>query len=122
MGEQYLRGVERMRAKAGFVDLHQTHLTHRRGRLQLVHGVRPAAPVQALHALGDSATGDQHHFMSLRPQRGNLSRPVGDGLAIQATPTVSDQRAAHLDHQSQRFRRVHVGRSIIAHARLRRPR
>src|SRR5207247_5051206 len=57
--EEHLRRVQAVAAKAALVALHESHLAHGGGSLQLVHGLRPARPAEALHALGNGAAGDE---------------------------------------------------------------
>ena len=92
VGEQHLCGFQPMPAKAGFVNLHETHLPHRRSRLQLMNRMRAARPAEALQAFGDGAARDQHDFLAHCAQGSNLLRPERDGGGIEAASVIGDQR------------------------------
>jgi hypothetical protein len=99
MREQHLRRMQAVAAKAALVALHQAHLAHGRGRLQLVHGMRAARPAQALHALRDRAARHQEDALSHAPQLGHLRGPVRNRLGIQSAPLIRHQRRADFHHQ-----------------------
>jgi hypothetical protein len=102
MGQQDLRGFQAVVEEGGLVGLRQAHLAHGGGGLQLMHGVGPRCPAQALHAGGDGAGGDQQHLAALVVQRGDLARAVGDEawsrpwplLVTSALPTLTTRRFA----------------------------
>ena len=99
MGEQNLCGDDVVLCKLGFVHLRQAHLSHRSSRLQFVDVRRTGVPIQAFHALGNRATGDQNHFFFQGAQCGNLRRPTGNRNFVQATSFVGDERGTHFnDH------------------------
>ena len=97
MGEQHLCGEKAVLVERAFVGLHQAHLPDGRRRLQFMHGIGTLFPAQTLHAFGDGAGGDEHHFATARAQGGDLLRPVGDGLNVQAGATVGNEAAADFD-------------------------
>ena len=80
MREQDLRGGEPVFAKGRFVDLHQAHLPHGGGGLQLIDFMRTRFPAEPLHTFGDRATRDQQHVDVTFSQRRKLIRPVLIGM------------------------------------------
>ena len=83
-----------------FIDLYQAHLPDGCRRLQFMHGVRPPAPAQPLHAAGDGARRHQHHFLALLSQIRNLPRPFANGFEIEAGAVVGDEGRADLDDKA----------------------
>ena len=95
--QQHLRGMQAVLAEAALVDLHQAHLAHRGGGLQIVHRSGAFVPAEALHAFGDRAGRNQHDFMSACVERGDLARPVAERLEVQPGALIRHQAAAYLD-------------------------
>ena len=95
--EQDLRGADPVLREAALVRLRETHLSHRRGGLQLVHRDGPLGPAESLDPFGDRARRDQHDFLLQRAQCGELRGPARDRVAIEAATIVGDERAADLD-------------------------
>ena len=93
MSEEYLRGMQIVLAKTGFVSLHQSHLSHRSCGLQLMHGVRTLAPIEALHALGNSAAGDEDDFFTEYFKLADLLRPLRQCGMIKSLAAIGDQAA-----------------------------
>jgi hypothetical protein len=56
-----------------------------------MHGFRPAAPAQALHAAGDGAGRNQDDLLAGCAQLGDLPGPVADGVEIKAVTVVGDE-------------------------------
>jgi hypothetical protein len=52
---------------------------------------RTLAPAQALHALGNGATGNHQRLDALSGQHGQLPAPIANGAGIHATPLIGDQ-------------------------------
>ncbi len=97
MGQQHLGGADAIAAKLAFVDLGETHLAHCRGGLQFMDFLGAPDPAQPLHAFGDGAGADQHDFLAGHAQLGDLCRPTGDGLVIEALAVVGHQAGPNLD-------------------------
>jgi hypothetical protein len=89
-----------MLGEAAFVDLRETHLTDSRGRLQFVDFAWPPSPTKPLHAFGNRARTDQHHFLALRAQRCDLRGPTADRSMIEAAPVIGDEARADFHYQS----------------------
>ena len=98
--QQHLGGMQLVAAEDRFVGLHQAGLAHGGGSLQLVDGLGPPGPAQALHAFGDGAAGNQHHLLALSDQARDLLRPARKRGVIQSTSIVGDQGAAHFHHHA----------------------
>ncbi len=103
VGQQNLRGLQTVAEECGLVGLRQAHLTHRRCRLQVVHGVWPRGPAQTLHAGCNRPRADQQYLSPVGVQRRDLACAFGDEIMIQALAVVGDQCAADLDDQSPGF-------------------
>ena len=118
VGQQDLRAAQAVFAQLGFVHVHQTHLAHGSGSLQLMHFMRAGGPAQAFHAFGDGAAGDHDDF-ALRlggHQHGDLSAPFANGHIVQPPAFVGDQAGAHLDHDATG---VAQNRVVFRHGRAR---
>src|SRR5690606_6873157 len=100
MGKQYLRGAYAVAGERHFVGLYKAHLPDRRRGLEFMHGIGPARPTQARHALGDGAAGNQHHLLALGVQAGDLGRPLLDSVLVYALAFVGDERGAYFDDQA----------------------
>ena len=100
VGQQYLRRLQAMPDESTFVNLRQLHLPDGRTGLQFMHGFRPFAPPQTLHAAGDGAGGNEQNRFALLAQLGNLARPVIDGVEIQSGTVVGDEGGTDLEDKS----------------------
>jgi hypothetical protein len=67
-----------------------------------VQGAGALFPAQALHAFGDRAAGNQHHFALHAAQGGDLRGPGGDGVLVEAGAAIGDEAAAYLDDEAAR--------------------
>ncbi len=90
-----------MTPETAFVGLDESHLTDGRRSLQFTQGDWPFRPTQTLHTLGDGAAGDQHDFLALLDQRGDLARPARQAGQIEAAAVIGDQAAADLDDDAR---------------------
>ena len=100
MREQNLRTANAVFPQLRLIHLDQTHLPHRRRRLQLVDGFRATGPTQAFHALGNRAAADHDDLTPVLDQGCQLLTPLANGHGIQATPFIGDQARADLDHDA----------------------
>ena len=103
VGEQQLRCEQIVRAEARFIGLDQPHLADGGGSLQLVQGVRPPLPAEALHARGDGSAGNQHHFAAHPSQLGDLPGPARERIVVEPPALVGDQARANLDDDAFRL-------------------
>ena len=95
-----------MRAQFGLVHLHQPHLPHGGGGLQLMQLFGTRLPTQAFHAFGHGATGDHDelttHAIGALHQSSQLAGPLLNGGLIQPPTFIGHQAGAHLDHNTSR--------------------
>ena len=108
--QQHLGAAQSLLAQLGLVHLDQAHLTDGGSGLQLVDFVRASGPAQALHALGNGATGNHDDFarravgrVQRAHQRRHLAAPFADRNFVQATALVGDQAGADLDDDAARI-------------------
>ena len=102
VGQEHLRAGHAVAAQLRLVHLHQAHLADGSSSLQLVQLFGACRPTQALHALGDGATGHHHHLTPTLGQSRQLTRPVTDRFGIHAAPLVGHEAGADLDDDAPR--------------------
>ena len=102
VGQENLRGLDRMLLEQGLIGAHQPHLAHGGGRLELMQRMGAGAPAQPGHAFGNRTRGYQQDFRALPAGAGNLFDPASDAGYIQATTAARQQSAADLDYDASR--------------------
>jgi hypothetical protein len=100
--KENLRGPHAVLGETAFVDLRQAHLANGSSGLQFVNFTRPLGPAQPMNTLGNRTGTDQHDFLALPAQRGNLRGPTRDGRVVEPSPVVGHQARSHFHYESLR--------------------